>query len=99
MGYGAKSDFTKDLTSSPGSSKYNLKTIFDDNRRSKKGFSISLSREVRLNLCQKIPSKGYIPLDPLKVPAPNKYHNMSVDKGNQYSMRQKTKIMDKTMSI
>lgn len=51
MGYGAKSDFTKDLTSSPGSSKYNLKTIFDDNRRSKKGFSISLSREVRLNLC------------------------------------------------
>lgn len=50
MGYGKKSDFTKDLTSSPGSSKYNLKTIFDHNRKSNKGFSISLSRDVFLQL-------------------------------------------------
>lgn len=50
MGYGKKSDFTKDLTSSPGSSKYDLKTIFDHNRKSNKGFSISLSREVFISL-------------------------------------------------
>lgn len=29
IGFGKKSDFTKDLTCSPGSSKYGLKTIFD----------------------------------------------------------------------
>lgn len=50
MGYGKKSDFTKDLTSSPGSSKYDLKTIFDHNRKSNKGFSISLSRDVFMRL-------------------------------------------------
>lgn len=44
MGYGKKSDFTKDLTSSPGSSKYNMKTIFDQNTKSKKGFSMYVSR-------------------------------------------------------
>ena len=32
MGYGKKYDFTKDLTVSPGSTKYNFKTIFDKNR-------------------------------------------------------------------
>ena len=46
IGYGKKSDFTKDLTSSPGSSKYHLKTIFDKNRSSKKGFSMYVNREV-----------------------------------------------------
>lgn len=40
MGYGKKSDFTKDLSVSPGSSKYEIKTIFDKNAKSKKGFSI-----------------------------------------------------------
>jgi len=40
MGYGEKSDFTKDLTCSPGSSKYRLDTLFDKNTKSKKGFSI-----------------------------------------------------------
>lgn len=46
IGYGKKSDFTKDLTCSPGSSKYRLDTLFDRNRKSKKGFSVGLSREV-----------------------------------------------------
>lgn len=40
MGYGKKSDFTKDLTCSPGSSKYRLDTLFDKNSKSKKGFSM-----------------------------------------------------------
>jgi hypothetical protein len=33
------------------------------------------------------------------VPGPNKYNNMMVDIGKRYSMRKKTKIIDKTMSI
>jgi hypothetical protein len=44
MGYGKKSDFTKDLTSSPPASKYDIKTIFDKNKTSRKGFSLYLSR-------------------------------------------------------
>lgn len=46
IGYGNKSDFTKDLTSSPSASKYMLKTIFDKNITSKKGFSMYESRDV-----------------------------------------------------
>lgn len=44
-------------------------------------------------------TNGYIALDPLKVPSPNKYNNMKLDQGNKYTMRSKTKIIDKTMSI
>jgi hypothetical protein len=44
MGYGQKSDFTKDLTASPPASKYDIKTIFDKNKTSRKGFSLYLSR-------------------------------------------------------
>jgi hypothetical protein len=44
IGYGTKSDFTKDLTCSPGSSKYLLDTLFDKNTKSKKGFSMYVSR-------------------------------------------------------
>ena len=47
MGYGKKSDFTKDLSVSPGSPKYEIKTIFDKNAKSKNGFSIYQSREVK----------------------------------------------------
>lgn len=46
IGYGKKSDFTKDLTVSPGATKYQIKTIFDNNRSSRKGFSMYESREV-----------------------------------------------------
>ncbi len=44
IGYGTKSDFTKDLTASPGSSKYKLKTIFDKSKSAKKGYTMNLSR-------------------------------------------------------
>lgn len=44
IGYGNKSDFTKDLTCSPGATKYRLDTVFDKNRKSKKGFSMYESR-------------------------------------------------------
>lgn len=44
IGYGRKSDFTKDLTASPGSSKYQIKTIFDLNKTSRKGFTLYESR-------------------------------------------------------
>lgn len=44
IGYGKKSDFTKDLTCSPGATKYQLDTLFDQNRRSRKGFSMYESR-------------------------------------------------------
>lgn len=48
---------------------------------------------------QQIPDKGYIPLEPLKVPAANKYNNLKLDIGSRYSMRKKTNVIDKTMSI
>ena len=44
IGYGKKSDFTQDLTSSPAVTKYRLDTLFDKNRKSKKGFSMYESR-------------------------------------------------------
>jgi len=44
IGYGKKSDFTFDLTCSPGATKYRLDTVFDKNRKSKKGFSMYESR-------------------------------------------------------
>ena len=40
IGYGKKTDFTKDMTVSPGSTKYYIKTLFDQNRLTKRGFSI-----------------------------------------------------------
>jgi hypothetical protein len=40
IGYGKKSDFTRDLTCSPGATKYQLDTQFDKNRKSKKGFTM-----------------------------------------------------------
>lgn len=46
IGYGKKSDFTKDLTASPGATRYDIKTVFERNKASSKGFSLYLSREV-----------------------------------------------------
>lgn len=81
IGYGRKSDFTKDLTSSPGCSKYRLDSLFDKNSKSRKGFSMYESRD-------RIPSRGHIPLEPLKVPGPNKYNNMKPkSKSPSYSLR------------
>jgi len=39
-------------------------------------------------------------LEPLKVPAPNKYENMKPkSRSPSFSMRPKTRTLDKTMSI
>lgn len=46
IGYGKKSDFTKSLASSPESSHYNLKAVFDINKEKRKGCTIGTSREV-----------------------------------------------------
>ena len=46
IGYGNRSDFTKCLTVSPSSSKYNLKTFWDENKNKKKGAVFALSRDV-----------------------------------------------------
>jgi hypothetical protein len=46
IGYGRKSDFTKVLTSSPGSTKYQLKSSFEENKSKKKGYSLRPGRQV-----------------------------------------------------
>lgn len=33
------------------------------------------------------------------MPAPNRYNNLRVYSGSKYSLRKKTKVIDKTMSI
>ena len=38
-------------------------------------------------------------MDPLRVPAPNRYNNLHLNPGSRYSLRKKTKVIDKTMSI
>lgn len=53
---------------------------------------------------QKLPDKGHIPLDPLKVPAPNKYDtnkydNLKLSKAPTFTMRSRLPSLDKTMSI
>ena len=50
IGYGQKSDFTKDLTCSPACSKYNLKTNFEESQNKGKGFSIGANREVAVEI-------------------------------------------------
>lgn len=46
IGKGNKSDFTKDLTASPGSSKYFKASLFEYNKSHQKGYSLGLGREV-----------------------------------------------------
>ena len=50
-------------------------------------------------MIQKLPDKGHIPLDPLKVPGPTRYQTMKVNKGATYTMRKKLPNINKTMSI
>ncbi len=44
IGFSPKSDFTKDLTSSPGSSRYVIRSQLDEQVQKKKGFTVALSR-------------------------------------------------------
>ncbi len=38
-------------------------------------------------------------MEPLRNPGPNKYNNQKLDLGSRYTMRMRTKTIDKTMSI
>ena len=49
MGFGKKSDFTKTLTVSPRSTQYEIKSLFDNNKNTRKGYSLRKSREVCAN--------------------------------------------------
>jgi hypothetical protein len=53
IGYGKKFDFTKSLVSSPESSHYNLKAVFDANKEKRRGITIGTSREVAFTLYRK----------------------------------------------
>lgn len=52
---------------------------------------------------QHLRDRGHIPLDPLKVPAPNHYEpqkdNLKLSKAPTFSMRRKLPVIDRTMSI
>lgn len=61
FGYGKKSDFTKDLTASPGSTKYTHKSSFDAGKN--KGITFGLERE-------KLPDNSYLIPQLSKFPGP-----------------------------
>ena len=61
FGYGKKSDFTEDLTGSPGATKYMHKSIFEDGKN--RGKSFGLSR-------QQSPDRSYLVPQLHKVPGP-----------------------------
>ncbi len=46
IGKGKKSDFTKDLTASPGATRYEVRSFFDDNKAKVRGYSMGASRDV-----------------------------------------------------
>lgn len=50
MGYGKKYDFMKVQASSPGSSTYYMKTLFEDNQSKKKGYTLRAGRSVKTPL-------------------------------------------------
>ena len=67
LGYGTKHDFTKDLTASPGATKYNIRSIFDENKT--RGKSFGLSRELS-------PDRSYLVPQLNKVPGPGQVKYM-----------------------
>jgi hypothetical protein len=69
IGYGKKSDFTKSLASSPDSSHYNLKAVFDINKEKRKGCTIGTSREVPIFQCRKRYSTPISTRENLKIQA------------------------------
>lgn len=50
IGLGKKSDFTLDITCSPGSSRYNIKSEMDEKGQLHKGWSMGVSRDVVVKL-------------------------------------------------
>lgn len=61
IGYGKRSDFTRCLTVSPSSSKYHLKSFWDENNSKRKGAVIGLSRDVFQLLSSEFPSINTYP--------------------------------------
>ena len=47
IGYGNRSDFTKCMTASPSSSKYHLKTFWEEGTAKNKGAVMGLPRDVQ----------------------------------------------------
>ena len=66
MGYGNKSDFTKDLTASPPVTKYNLKTFVDVSKEHGKSFGTAR---------EKLPDQSYLVPQMQKVPGPGQVKN------------------------
>ena len=48
IGFGKKSDFTKNTQHVPEGSKYTMPSLFESNSKIKKGMSIGTSREVAM---------------------------------------------------
>ena len=89
LGYGPKSDFTKDLTASPGATKYNIRSVLDQSKN--RGKSFGLSRELS-------PDRSYFVPQLQKIPGPGQVHFNFIQYENQvktvmaqsFTMRPKT---------
>ena len=53
MGFGKKYDFTKTLAVSPQSDRYKIHSLFEKNKTRGKGYSLSKSREVNVQIARK----------------------------------------------
>ena len=89
---GNKSDFTRDKTVSPPASRYTRMSFFEENKKRNKGCSIALGRD-------KLAHQGYLDLSNIKVPGPGSYNGDRLSKGSLYSMRPRTKVLDKRMTL
>ena len=85
LGYGKRSDFTKVQTSSPVSTKYLHKSVFEENKN--KGRTFGLSRN-------QSPDRSYLLTQLHKLPGPGQYDNSvrpNMTISHNYSMRHKLK--------
>lgn len=101
IGTAKKINFTDITTISPGS-KYKITTLFDNNKSKQKGYSLGLTREVQTINMQKIAINSYINPHKLKIPGVGRYHletSVSKKKYPAYTLRERTKMTDRTMTI
>lgn len=94
LGFGKKSDFTKDLAKAPPPTRYESASLFDENKIKSKGYSLAVGRDVIHCQIQLTSPRGHIELEPLKVPGPGAYES-DHEKGVLYTMRMKLKALDK----
>jgi hypothetical protein len=66
IGYGTKSNFTKDMAQSPAPGKYVRPSFVELNAARARGFTLGLGRD-------RSPQRGHIKLDPLKNPGVGSY--------------------------